>query len=202
MNKKEFLEQLQKELAGLPPKELEERLAFYGEMIDDQMEEGRSEEEAVSNMGTVQGVAEQIIAEVPLSKLVKEKVKVKPKRGLRPLEIVLLILGAPIWLSLLIALFAIALSLYCALWSVIISLWAVAGSLAACVLGGVVSAVMLAIGGQGLSALAMLAGGMACAGLSILFFFGCKQLTMGMVWLTKKMIFGIKSLFVRKERAK
>ena len=63
MNKKEFLEQLQKELAGLPQKELEERLAFYDEMIDDQMEEGRSEEDAVSNMGTVQGVAEQIIAD-------------------------------------------------------------------------------------------------------------------------------------------
>ena len=200
MNKKEFLLQLEKELAGLPPKELEERLTFYSELIDDQIEEGRTEEDAVSNMGTVQEVAEQILAEVPLIEPVKEKVK--HKRWLGPLEIVLLILGAPIWLPLLLAFFAVALSLYCTLWSVVISLWAVAGALAACTLGGAVAAVVFAFGGQGLSALAMLAGGMICAGLSILFFFGCKKITMGMVWLTKKMFLGIKSLVSGKERAK
>ena len=48
MNKQEFLSQLRKGLAGLPQNDIEERLAFYGEMIDDRIEEGLSEEEAVS----------------------------------------------------------------------------------------------------------------------------------------------------------
>ena len=45
MRKQEFLAQLRKALSGLPQDEIEERLTFYGEMIDDRMEEGLSEEE-------------------------------------------------------------------------------------------------------------------------------------------------------------
>ena len=38
MNKSEFLEELRKGLAGLPKDDVEERLTFYGEMIDDRIE--------------------------------------------------------------------------------------------------------------------------------------------------------------------
>ena len=48
MGKQEFLAQLRKGLQGLPQEDIEERLTFYSEMIDDRMEEGLSEEEAVS----------------------------------------------------------------------------------------------------------------------------------------------------------
>ena len=51
MNKSEFLGALRKGLHGLPQDDIEERLAFYGEMIDDRTEEGLSEEEAVSAVG-------------------------------------------------------------------------------------------------------------------------------------------------------
>lgn len=47
MNKQEFLVKLRKGLSGLPKEDIEERLTFYSEMIDDRMEEGLSEEEAV-----------------------------------------------------------------------------------------------------------------------------------------------------------
>ena len=101
MNKQEFLEQLKGRLSGLPAADVDERLDFYSEMIDDSIEEGLSEEEAVSQVGTVNDVARQIIGEIPLSKIVKENVK--PKRRLRAWEIVLLVLGSPGWVSLLIA---------------------------------------------------------------------------------------------------
>ena len=52
MNKSEFLQQLKKELAGIPKEDREERLNFYSEMIDDRMEEGLSEEDAVRAVGT------------------------------------------------------------------------------------------------------------------------------------------------------
>lgn len=42
MLKEEFLAQLRGGLAGLPQEDLEERLAFYSELLDDRMEEGLS----------------------------------------------------------------------------------------------------------------------------------------------------------------
>jgi uncharacterized membrane protein len=48
MGKQEFLTRLGKALSGLPREDIEERLNFYSEMIEDRMEEGLSEEEAVA----------------------------------------------------------------------------------------------------------------------------------------------------------
>ena len=89
MTKQEFLVDLGLGLSCLPQEDAEERLSFYSEMIDDRIEEGLSEEEAVREMGAVDGIVSQIVAEVPLSKLVKKKIK--PKRRLRAWEIVLLV---------------------------------------------------------------------------------------------------------------
>ncbi len=61
-------------------------------MIDDRMEEGLSEDEAVSAVGFVDEIVAQIVADIPLTKLVKEKTKLKKR--LRAWEIVLLVLGA------------------------------------------------------------------------------------------------------------
>ena len=200
MNKQAFLAELRKGLSGLPQDDIEERLSFYSEMIDDRMEEGLSEEEAVSAVGTVDEIVTQVVAETPLVKIAKERIK--SKRRLIAGEIVLLALGSPIWLSLAIAAFAVILSLYVVLWSVIISLWAVFASLAACSIGGVVAGIVFAIGGNALTGIAMLASGTVCAGLSIFLFYGCKAATKGVLLLTKKMVLGIKSLFVGKEPVK
>ena len=53
MTKQEFLLNLRKGLLGLPPQDIEERLAFYNEMIEDRIEDGLSEEEAVAEMGRI-----------------------------------------------------------------------------------------------------------------------------------------------------
>ncbi|MBQ4599955.1 MAG: DUF1700 domain-containing protein [Clostridia bacterium] len=199
MSKQEFLAQLRNGLSGLPQDDIEERLNFYNEMIDDRIEEGLSESEAVHAIGTVNDVVAQILADTPLTKLVKEKVK--PNRGLKAWEIVLLVLGSPIWLSLLIAAFAVILAAYIVVWSAVVTLWSIEASLAACSLGGMVSAVVFALQGNGLTGLAMLSVGICCAGLSVFLFFGCKAATNGIVLLTKKTAFGMKTLFVGKETA-
>ena len=67
MNKDQFLEELRKKLSGLPQEDIDERLAFYSEMIDDRMEEGITEEDAVAGLGTVDSVVEQIMSEIPLT---------------------------------------------------------------------------------------------------------------------------------------
>ena len=47
MKKKEFLDALSRGLSPLPKRERDERVNFYREMIDDRIEEGIPEEEAV-----------------------------------------------------------------------------------------------------------------------------------------------------------
>ena len=200
MRKQEFLDELQMKLSGLPRKDIEERIAFYSEILDDRIEEGYAEEDAVREIGSVDEIATQIIADTPFSKIAKERIR--PKRRLSMGEIMLLTLGSPIWLSLLIAAFAVMLSLYVSLWSVVISLWAVFASLAVCLIGGVSACVVFIVGGNAASGVAMLATGIVCAGLSIFMFYGCKAVTSGILMLTKKMAIWLKNCFIKKEVAK
>ena len=199
MRKQEFLLALEKRLSGLPKQELEERLAFYGEIIDDRLEEGLTEEEVISDIGSVDEVAAQIIADIPLSKLARERIK--PKRCLRAWEIILLALGSPIWLSLAIAAFVVILSLYVVLWSLIVSVWAVFASLTACAIGSVIAGVFFTAGNNVLVGIAIVSAGTVCAGLAIFAFFGCKAATKGIIYLTKRIALGIKKRFIKKENA-
>ena len=199
MDKQEFLAQLRKGLTGLPQADIEERLTFYSEMIEDRMEEGLSEAEAVSAVGSVNEIVAQVVEDTSHTKIVSDRVK--PKRQFKTWEIVLLVLGSPIWLSLGIAAFAVILSLYVSLWAVIISLWAGFASLAACSFGCLAAGIVFVCLGNGLTGLAMLAAALTCTGLSIFAFYGCKAATMGILMLTKKMAMGIKHCFIRKEAA-
>ena len=199
MNKQEFFAQLRKRLSGLPEQDVEERLSFYSEMIDDRQEEGLSEEAAVAAVGSVDEIVAAVVADTPLTKIAKERIKTKRRLSLG--EIVLLVLGSPIWLSLGIAAFAVILSLYLSLWAVIISLWAVFVSLAACSVGCVLSGFAFLMRLNGASGLAILAAGVTCAGLSIFMFYGCKAATKGSFILVKNAVTGIKKFFVKGEVA-
>lgn len=195
MDKREFLGQLREGLSGLPPKDIEERLTFYSEMIEDGMEEGLSEAEAVAAVGSVQEIVAQVLADTPPVKAVKAG----SKRRLKAWEIVLLVLGSPIWLSLGIAVFAVILSLYISLWAVVIALWAVFGALVGCAVGGVASGVGFVYSGNTLPGIAMLGAALVCAGFAIFMFLGCKAATKGALLLAKKMVLGVKKCFRKKE---
>ena len=176
MTKLQFLLSLNEKLSTLPKEEAEERLRFYSEMIEDRMEEGLTEEEAVAAVGSV----EEIAADVAPTK------NEKPKRRLKTWEIVLLVAGSPIWFSLLVAAFAVALSLYVSLWAVIVSLWATFGAVAGCILGCIAAGIGFFLYGSIPSGMAMLGAGCVCAGVAIALFFGCKAATKGTVLLTKQ----------------
>ena len=200
MLKQEFLDKLRTDLAGLPKQELEDRLAFYSEAIDDRIECGLSEEEAVLDVGTAGDISAQIISDIPFAKIAKERIK--PKRRIGAWEIILLVLGSPIWLSLAIAAFAVILSIYVVLWSLIVAVWAIFASLAACAIGIAFAGVAVAIVDNALVGIAMIGAAIICAGLSIFLFFGCHAATKGIIQLTKNLAFGIKKSFIRKESAK
>ncbi len=208
MNKSEFLAALNSRLVGLPQNEIEERISFYSEMIDDRVEEGATEEDAVAGIGSIDEIVAQILEDVPLWSIVKENVKKnkenkekkeKKRRAPKALEITLLILGSPVWLPLLIAAFAVILLLYVALWSIVVSLWAVFASLAACGIAGIVAGAAYAILSKPVDGLLLVAAGFVCSGLAIFAFIGCKAATKGTVKLTRKMLFAIKHLFVGKD---
>lgn len=200
MRKQEFLARLRRCLAGLPQGDIEERVSFYSEMIDDRMEEGCSEEDAIRQIGSVDEVAARIVADVLPEERAEETTA--PQRRLKAWEIVLLALGSPVWLSLLIAAFAVVLSLYISLWAVIVSLWSAFGALIGCALGGVVAGIGFVCGGQSPAGIAMIGAGIACGGLSILLFYGCKSVTKGILLLTKKSVQGMGNRFGKKEVAR
>ena len=198
MTKQEFISELRDKLSRFPKQEVEERLDFYSEMIDDRIEDGLTEEAAISDLGTSDEIAAQIINDIPLSKIAKEKIK--HKRRLGSLEIVLLVLGSPIWLSLAIAAVVVILALYTVLWALIISVWAVFASLAACAIGGLAAGVMFSATGNALTGLAIAAAGLFCLGLSILLFFGCRESSKGIIKISCKIPIGIKRCFAGKEK--
>ena len=189
MRKKEFLSALRRKLKGLPKREIEERISFYGEMIDDRVDEGCSEEEAVAKIGNVDKISRQILKESRVS---------KSKRKRKPWEIALFWIGSPLWISLGAAAFAVAISLYASLWAIVISLWAVFVALVATAIGGAVISLPFAISGNTATGIAILGAALVCGGVAILGFYGCKAATKGAWWLTKKSL-GIKKCFRKKE---
>ena len=198
MTKQEFLESLEKELTALPNEDIEERLTFYNEMIEDRIEEGLLEEDAIKEIGSVSEVVKQIIADTPFTKIAKEKIK--QKRRLKTWEIVLLAVGSPIWLSLLIAVLAVIFSIYISLWSVIISLWAVFGSLIACAFGGIAGGIIIAFTQNTLTGIAVIGAGFLCGGLSIFTFYGCKAASKGFLTLTKKPYYLLKTALLKRRK--
>lgn len=187
MNKTQFIKQLRERLSALPKKDAEEQIAFYDEMIDDRIEEGLLEEEAVAQMGNVNELAQKILSDFPADK--------KENKKLKAWQTIFLILGSPLWLSLTVALLAVLISLYVVLWSVAISLWAVFVSLAACALAGIVAGAVLPFVGNTLNGVAMLGGGITSAGLSVFMFFAGFATTKGLITFTKKLVPVIKAYF-------
>lgn len=199
MNKQAFLTRLRRGLSQLPEDAQEEQLNFYREMLDDRMEEGLTEEEAVKELGNLDHILAQIYAEIPRSPLANKEIT--PKRPLKPWEIVLLTLGSPIWLSLLVAGFAVLLSFAVSLWAVVISLWASFAGLAASSMGLLAGGAVFLIRGQVLNGLAVIGGGLVVAGLSLFFFLGCKAVTKLALKLCKNLPQALKKFFARKEES-
>lgn len=200
MDKIDFLYELQQKLQGLPEDDISRSLDYYNEMIADRMEEGMTEQQAIEDLGSIDDIAKQILADIPLTKLVKAKVK--PRRALSAWEIVLLILGSPIWLTLLIAAFAVILAIYVALWAIVISLYAVCFAVAASGAGCAVCAIVCTLTGNFGAALFVLGASLICIGLSMLMFFAFNLVTRGITKLGKLIFIGVKRCFIRKGRKK
>ena len=197
MDKKEFLSALEARLAGLPEADRRSSLDFYAEMLDDLMEGGMTEQEAVASLGSVDAIAQEILMDTPLPKLIKAKMK--PKHRMRAWEIVLIAVGSPVWLPILIALFAVVLAVYVTLWAVVLSLYAADLAFAISAPAGIVAAILLFVQGEAAGGLLFLGAGLVLAGLTVLWLLLCNLTAKGTWQLGKLTLRGIKACFVRKK---
>ncbi len=196
MTKQRFCDELRRALRGLAEDEIQSSLDYYKEIIDDRIESGMSEEDAVAALGAPEDIAREIMLDMPLPKIIKTKYR--QKSNWRSWEIILLILGAPIWLPLLLAAAILVLAVYIVIWSVAISFWAIDVSLAACSLTGLFLFCVLLGSGNILSAFLYLGAGLTLAGLSIFMFLGCNAFTALTVKLGSLIWRALKSIFIRK----
>ena len=199
MDKHDFLYALEERLAGLAESDRQASLDFYAEMLDDLTESGMTEADAVASLGSVDAIAEEILMDTPLPKLIKAKMK--PKRRMRAWEIVLIAVGSPVWFPILIALFAVALSLYMTLWAVVLSLYAADLAFAISAPAGIMAAISLFVSGKPTAALLFLGVGLVLAGLSVLWLLLCNLTAKGVWKLGRLTLRGIKACFIRKKGA-
>lgn len=194
MNKTEFLLSLEKKLVALPRHEIEVTQGFYSEMIDDRIEDGMREEDAVAAIGDVDAIVQNTLLELPLPTLMKAKIQ--PKARLKLWEIVLMVLGFPLWFPLVLAFFIVILAVYVSVWAVIISLYA---SVAAFALSGVAGIVSLLFAQSFAAGLLMFGLSLICIGIAVLAFFGVTKLSSWLIGLTRRFLRWVKSLFLEKE---
>lgn len=200
MTKHEFIAQLRNQLSGLPQEDIDKSIEYYSEIIDDRIEDGSTEDMATEAIGSPSEIAKQILMDTPIQKLVKAKAK--PQRALKVWEIILLILGSPLWLSLLFAGVMVIFAVYIALWSVIVSLYAVDLSLAAGGLGGLLGFVVLVSNHYFVQGIFTLGIGLIFAGFAVLFFFACNLVSKVILIWSKKILLFIKSCIIGKEKVK
>ena len=101
MDKKQFCTFLENELRlYLSSKEVYKTLNFFKEIIDDRVDEGLSEEEAVSQLGNIDDIVGQILDEHNIKKRQKKLVwRFIPQKTPSVANIIIAILLFPIWIT-------------------------------------------------------------------------------------------------------
>ena len=128
MNKTQFCALLGNKLKPyLSPKEMYKTLNFFEEMIDDRIDEGLSEEEAVSQLGDINIIVDQILDEHNIE---KKQTKLVWRFIPRELGFINIVLLFPAWITI----FSLVASLFIVILSIIFS---IALSIIAIFIGGI-----------------------------------------------------------------
>ena len=197
MNKQEYLESIRSRISAMPADDVNRFMDYYSEMIDDRVEDGLSEEEAVADMGSPDAAVEQILEDMPLTKLVKEKIK--PKHELKAWEVVLIVLGSPVWIPLLITAAVLLLTLWIVAFALLISFYAVVLSFVVAGIGGLICTIPLFVAHSPYTAVLMLGAALIGVGIAILFVVSVKPVTAGIFKVCKASVNGIKRMFVKEK---
>ena len=120
MNKTQFCALLENKLKPyLSPKEIYKTLSFFEEMIDDRIDEGLSEEEAVSQLGDIDIIVDQILDEHNIGKKQTKLVwRFVPRKIPTELGFIITVLLLPVWITI----FSLGASLFIVILSIIFSI--------------------------------------------------------------------------------
>ncbi len=187
MKKEQFLRDLSTRLVSLPHADVKRSLDYYSEMIDDRIEDGLSEEEAVKKIGTPAKAAEEILVGLPITTLALARMSKKRSA----LTTTLIILAAPIWIPLLAVAFSVVITIFAVLFSALavffslfIALWATEIGLAAGAVAGPIGCLLaMILEGQILFGILLLGASFVLAALAIFGFFGTVHGTKGLLFL-------------------
>lgn len=195
----EFLNELEQQLVHLPSSEINKVMSYYMEAIQDRLEDGISEEETIESFGSIADIVNNIEEEVSIGSIVKDKMtkKANEKNINYVLLALVIILGFPIWLTILILVIALLITVYALLWMIPVIILSIYVSLllAAIVSAGtaifmIPTSVFTTIGLFGVS---LIAAGLAMILFSPLVFLGKKWLAVN-IWPFRK----IKHKLIRK----
>lgn len=200
MTKTEFLIRLKDEIREYPSEETDKSLEYYSEMIDDRMEDGMTEAEAIASLGPVEEIAEQIKCELPITTLVKYKAKEKSKGKSMPVwAIVLLIVSSPFWICLVLIIAVVILMLYLVVWCIDLAFWICDLAFAVSAVACVVSIIVMLVQGSFASAVFYLGAGLILSALSVFVYLACFYMSKGIVVGTKWMFRQIKKSIISKK---
>lgn len=189
MNKQAFLKALEDRLDGLSAQERARALEFYAQSVDDRVEDGMAEEQAVAALGEVDQIARELLADQPLKVVVRERAR---REGGAAGRVLLLILASP----LLLVLLACVLSVYASLWAVVVSVWAVVVSLFAAGAAGAVLGVAGGIVIQAANGLCLCGAGLVCVALGLVLLDPARLAVKGLLAPTKAFGRSVKRLIV------
>ncbi len=191
MNKAEFLSELTLYLQKMNNSEKQKFIVYYDEIISDYVENGITEEDAVKKIGFPKNIAEELLDSY-------DSVKFNlPNTNNKILNIILIIIGFPLWGSILLSVVLFVISIYIIIWCVPITTGAgCAGFLATSIVGIIGSPFVIAKSAS--VGILQLGTGIASIGISLLLGIVTIDLAKKIVIVTKKFNMRLTALFKKK----
>lgn len=189
MSKQDYIRALNRALRRIRADEREKFLSYYAELIDDMTDGGMDEWEAVAALEPVEVVAGPILEDAAAQGLLKAK--------RNPMTIALLVIGSPLWLSIMLVFLALLLVVVVLVWALAVCFCAVEVTFA---LGGLFGLFMMfyCFSDGLISIIGFLGGGLILTGLALLLFFPLMKLLKLMAVETVKCGKGIINYFTKK----
>ncbi len=190
MTKNEFTEELKSRINHLPKSERKKLLQYYYEMISERMEEGMTEAQAIDALGNL----DELFAEFPPAK--KE-----PKKGikLRAWHIIMLIIGAPLWIPLIAVMLCLVLAFYIVIWALVICFYVVFVALAASGFAITMASFISIFYGGAPYFFLLFGAGAVVSGFAILWLLVCNLFAKAMAKVTAKTAKGLFRFFFKKK---
>ena len=167
MDKLQLIKTLQVGLKKMPAYEIDRTISYYLEAVDDRMEDGMTEHDAVASLGDIDQIISETLIDMPITTLIKERIDSSRERASsEKLWKVLAVCSFPITVPLLFALVVTIAALGFALFAVIVSLLLVVFALALCGAVGLIGGFYCMLGSNILTGIALIGAGVAALGLA------------------------------------